>query len=353
MPRTLVINDREIADDAGCYVIAEIGHNHQGDLQKAKAMFSAAKDCGVDAVKLQKRDNRALFTQEMFDSAYQSENAYGPTYGTHREALEFGRDEYVELKAHAAELGLTFFATAFDLPSVDFLAGLDMPAFKVASADIVNVPLLRYMAQAGKPIILSTGGATWDDIERAHEALEPTGTPFAFLQCTATYPVEAEEMDLRVIETLRERFPDTVIGLSDHQNGIALAPVAYVLGARILEKHFTLNRAWKGSDQAFSLEPGGLRRMVRDLQRTRAAMGDGVKRVHATERAALFKMQKSLVAAVDLRAGHVLSDEDIAIKSPGGGLPPYRLDELIGRKLSSDVQRDQIISLDILGQSGE
>ena len=346
MSRQLSIDGRLISDESDCYVIAEIGHNHQGDLETAKAMFNTAKECGADAVKLQKRDNRTLFTREMYDSPYHSENAYGPTYGAHREALEFGRDEYVELKKHAGGVGITFFATAFDCPSADFLAALDMPAYKIASADVVNTPLLRYVADIGKPMVISTGGATLEDIERAYEAVAPINSQVCFLQCTATYPVEPEEMDLRVIETLRERFPDVVIGLSDHQNGVAMAPVAYVLGARVVEKHFTLNRAWKGSDQAFSLEPGGLRRMVRDLRRAKLAMGDGIKRAHESEQAALFKMAKSLVAAADLPENHALTREDVAIKAPGGGLAPHHIDELLGKRLIRAVKEDEFLRFD-------
>ena len=150
--RALRIDDVEIADEGDCYVIAEIGHNHQGSVEKAKQLFDEAKACGAHAVKLQKRDNRGLYTREMFNKPYENENSYGATYGEHREALEFGRAEYVELQAYAAEIGITFFATAFDLASADFLAELDMPAYKIASADLINTPLLRHVAAAGKPV---------------------------------------------------------------------------------------------------------------------------------------------------------------------------------------------------------
>lgn len=348
MSRMLEIDSRIISDDTDCYVIAEIGHNHQGDMAKAKLMFDAAKASGADAVKLQKRDNRALYTKEMFDSAYVSENAYAETYGLHREALEFGHDEYVELKRYAAGIGITFFATAFDLPSVDFLAELDMPAYKIASADVVNTPLIRYIAETGKPIVLSTGGASIEDVDRAWGTISAVNSQIAVLQCTASYPAEPEDMDLRVIETYRERYPDAVVGLSDHQNGIAMSTVAYVLGARVVEKHFTLNRAWKGTDQAFSLEPGGLTRLVRDLHRARVALGNGSKQIHDSERSALYKMTKSLVAHTNLPAGHTLDYGDIAIKSPGGGMEPYLLDEIIGRTLVRSMKQDEPFSPDAI-----
>src|SRR6476646_11034388 len=266
MSRSLTIDHSTITDDSDCYVIAEIGHNHQGSLEKCRDLFRAAKECGADAVKLQKRDNRSLYTRAMYDKPYENENSFGPTYGAHREALELGRDAYVELQRYAAELGVTFFATAFDVPSADFLAELDVPAYKIASGDLNNLPLLRYVARIGRPVIVSTGGATLDDVRRAADAIGEINPRLGILQCTATYPTEPEQMNLRVISSLREQFPEACIGLSDHYNGIAMAVAAYVLGARIIEKHFTLNHTWRGTDHALSLEPVGMRKMIRDLR---------------------------------------------------------------------------------------
>lgn len=349
MIRDLKIDGTHIHDDSDAYVIAEIGHNHQGSLQKAMDLFRAAKECGVHAVKLQKRDNRSLFTRAVYDMPYNNENSYGSTYGAHREALEFGRDEYLELKVYAAHLGLTLFATPFDFASADFLAKLDMPAYKIASGDLKNTPLLEYVAHLGKPMFVSTGGGSIEDVQRAYDTTMPINAQFCLLQCTASYPVEPEDMNLRVITTYRERFPDIVIGLSDHQNGIAMAIVGYVLGARVIEKHFTLNRSWKGTDHAFSLEPVGMRKLVRDLRRTRVALGDGVKRPLECETKPLLKMAKKLVAARDVPAGHVLTREDVAIKSPNDGLPPYELDNVIGRVTLRSLGEGQNISFDDLG----
>jgi sialic acid synthase len=348
--RRLVIDRTTINDDSDCYVIAEIGHNHQGDLKRCKELFRAAHEAGADAVKLQKRDNRSLYTREMYSKPYDNENSFGATYGEHREALEFGRAEYQELQRYARELGITFFATAFDVPSADFLAELDMPAHKIASGDLRNIPLLQYVAGFGKPVIVSTGGATVEDVERAYAAVMPINPHLCILQCTAGYPAAFEELDLRVITTYRELFPDAVIGLSGHDNGIAMAPVAYVLGARVVEKHFTLNRAAKGTDHSFSLEPVGLRKLVRDLQRVRVALGDGEKKVYPSEEGPILKMSKKLVAARDLPSGHVLRPEDVALKSPGDGLPPHMLDVVIGRTLLRPLRADDTIQLAALGQ---
>ncbi len=348
MNRELTIDGHRIADDTDCYVIAEIGHNHQGDLEKARQLFQRAKECGVHAVKLQKRDNRALYTGAMYDRPYDNENSFGRTYGEHREFLEFGRDQYVELQKTARQLGLTFFATAFDLPSADFLEKLDPPAYKLASGDLRNLPLLRHVARFQKPMIFSTGAASMTEVERAYEEVTAINPQVAILQCTASYPTEPEHMNLGVIDTFRRRFPDAVVGLSDHSNGIAMAVVAYMLGSRIVEKHFTLNHTWKGTDHALSLEPIGMHKLVRDLQRARTAVGDGSKRALSIEAGALAKMGKKLVAGRPLEAGHLIAEADIAIKSPGDGLAPTELELVLGRRLLRALDTDDAISLEVL-----
>ena len=348
--RQLIIGDRIISDDSDAYVIAEIGHNHQGSLKTAKELFQAAAECGVDAGKLQKRDNRSLYTREMYDKPYDNENSFGATYGEHREALEFGKSEYEELQAESDRLKLAFFSTAFDMKSADFLAELNTPAYKIASGDLKNIPLLRHVAKIGKPMIVSTGGGTMEDVQRAYDTITPINPRLCLMQCTCGYPAEFAELDLRVISTYREKFPEVVIGYSGHDNGIAMPVAAYMLGARIIEKHFTLNRAMKGTDHRFSLEPVGMKKMIRDLQRVRMALGDGRKKVYASEASPVLKMGKKLVAARDLPAGHVLTAADIAIKSPGDGLPPYHLDQIIGQALSRDVRADQSLTLELVGR---
>jgi sialic acid synthase len=342
--RELVIDGRRIADDSDCFVIAEIGHNHQGSVERAQELFVLAKQCGVDAVKLQKRDNRSLFTRKLYDTPYDNENSFGATYGAHREALELDAASYAELQACARELGLVFFATAFDEASADLLEELDLPAYKIASGDLRNTPLLRHVASFGKPLVVSTGGATLEDVDRAVETVTAINPQLCLLQCTAAYPAAVEELELGVITTYRERYPELVVGLSDHQDGIAMAPVAYMLGARVIEKHFTSSHTAKGTDHAFSLMPEGMRKLVRDLRRVPLAVGDGVKRPLASEAKPLQKMGKQLVASRDLPLGHVLDTGDLVAKSPAeGGLPPYALDELLGQTLVRPLSEDEPI----------
>jgi N-acetylneuraminate synthase/sialic acid synthase len=346
--RELAIEGTLIQEDGDCYIVAEIGHNHQGKLDTAKEMFRVAKECGADAVKLQKRDNRTLYTKGLYDRLYDNENSFGRTYGEHREALEFGWKEYQELNTYAKQIGITMFATAFDFPSADFLAELDVPAFKIASGDLTNIPLLTYIANFQKPMIVSTGGATMGDVQRAYDAIMPINGQLCLLQCTSGYPAAFEELNLSVITTYRQRFPNIIIGLSSHDNGIAMAVAGYMLGARVIEKHFTLNRAWKGTDHAFSLQPTGFRKLVRDLRRVRVAKGDGVKRIHESETKPMIKMSKKLVAARNLPAGHAIRPEDVAIKSPGDGMPPHEMDKVIGRVTVCALSADDDITFEVL-----
>jgi N-acetylneuraminate synthase/sialic acid synthase len=348
LARSLSIGQHQIGDEQDCFVIAEIGNNHQGKLETAIEMFQAAKQAGAQAVKLQKRDNRALYTRAMYEQPYDNPNSFGAVYGEHRDALELGAEAWGELAQVARDLKIEFFSTAFDFPSVDFIARFDPPAFKIASGDLTNIPLISYVAQQGKPVILSTGAGLLPDVDRAVEAILRFNSQLVLLQCTAEYPAQFEHLDLNVIGTYRGRYPEAVVGLSSHDNGIAMAVAAYVLGGRVIEKHFTLNRAMKGTDHAFSLEPEGMRKLVRDLRRTRIALGDGEKHLYPEESAALRKMGKSLVAARDLPSGHILRGEDIAIKSPASGLPPFRFDALVGLELKAPMLTDEPFPADLL-----
>jgi sialic acid synthase len=292
--RELIIDGTRIADDEDCYVIAEVGHNHGGSVEKCKDLFDAAKWAGANAVKLQKRENKTLYTEEFYNSPYNSEHAYGKTYGEHREALEFDFAQYDLLKCYAEAIGLTFFATAFDVPSADFLAALKVPAIKIASGDLTNDALLMRCEKIGVPLIVSTGGCEQFDIDYMMAAFKPA----AVLHCTSGYPASYDELNLAVIPAFREQF-SCVVGWSGHDTGIAMSPVAYALGARIIEKHFTLDRSSKGTDQAMSLEPKGFAHMVENLRLCKRALGDGVKRRYASEVAPLAKQWKNEDGKID------------------------------------------------------
>ncbi|MCG8429561.1 MAG: N-acetylneuraminate synthase family protein, partial [Candidatus Omnitrophica bacterium] len=246
---------------------------------------------------------------------------------------EFGRDEYLELKTYAKALGIIFFSTPFDFKSVDFLEELDMPLYKIASADCTNTPLIKYVVETGKPVIVSTGGTSWREIDLVEELLNDN---CAILHCVSSYPTQPEEMNLNIIPMMIERY-DLEIGLSDHYNGICMAEAAYVLGATIIEKHFTLNHSWRGSDHALSLEPQGLESLVNNINRIKLALGDTEKYVLPSEKAAISKLGKSIWPKYHIKAGTLLGECDFDIKSPGGGLPPYRIYDVEGKVSVNDL----------------
>lgn len=304
--RELTIAGHRIADDTDAWVCAELGSNHGGSVATCKEMIRVAASCGVQAVKMQKRDMATWAERNpgLWESPYNSEHSFGATYGAHRAALEFGWEEYVECKAYAESLGLAFFATAFDVPSVVFLVELGVPAIKIASGSITDHKLLMAAESSDIPLIISTGGATPSEVDRAvrrmwefsRDALSVAA--HALLMCTSLYPCPADRLNLRVVETMRNRYPGTVIGFSDHQDGIDMAPVAYAVGARIFEKHVTLSHSMKGSDHAMSLEPHGLEMYVRSLRHAHEALGDGVKRRYEGEAAALVKQGRTDLVGV-------------------------------------------------------
>lgn len=291
--RTLAINGRLIGDDQPAYVIAEIGHNHGGSVEVAKQMIRIASACGADAAKFQVRDNQNLYSDALLNQPYENENSYGKTYGLHREALELSERALFQCMREADASKIACFATAFDEASADKIMRVGMPAIKIASGGLTDIPLLKHVASMHVPIILSTGGGTMKEIDKAVETIVSRHTQLAVLHCVAAYPVrDWAQHNLRVIAALRDEYPTLVIGWSGHDNGIALAVAAYTLGARVIEKHFTLARDSKGTDHAFSLEPGGLSKLCRDLQRAHAAMGDGIKRYLPSEVAPIAKMRR-------------------------------------------------------------
>lgn len=346
--KTISIGKGKISDKGPCYVIAEIGHNHQGNLETACKMIQVAAGYGVQAVKLQKRDNKSLYTKAFYNKPYDNENSYGATYGEHREFLEFGRDQYRVLKKCAEDNGVEFMSTAFDFKSVDFLEELGINSYKIASADVTNTPLLKYIAKIGKPMIVSTGAATLEEITIAYDAIRQYNNKICLLHCIAGYPTEYHNLNLKVIETLIKEFPEAIIGYSGHDNGILAPVLAYMLGATVVEKHFTLNRSWKGTDHRFSLEPEGLRKMVRDLRRVDIALGDGKRVIYDFEVEPRKKMGKGIYASKALRAGSIITWEAISLKTPTNGVPAYMAEKMIGKKLKIDVEEESTLSFEIL-----
>lgn len=286
---TVSIGSRVIGGGRPAYVIAEIGLNHNGDVDIAKKLIDVAARAGADAVKFQKRTPEISTPEHMRDVP--RETPWGEmSYLDYRRRVEFGRDEYVEIGDHATMLGLDWFASPWDVPSVAFLEDLGVVAHKVASASLTDTELLVALRETGKPVILSTGMSTIEQIDRA---LDTLGTDrVVLMHATSTYPLEPEEANLRVIATLRDRYPGVPVGYSGHERGLQISLAAVAIGAVAVERHITLDRTMWGSDHAASLEPTGLEHLVRDIRVIERATGDGVKRVFDSERAPMAKLRR-------------------------------------------------------------
>lgn len=344
MSNKIILDNFEVTQESLPYVIAEIGHNHQGSLDKCKELFVKAKNAGANAVKLQKRDNKKLFTKKFFNSEYNSNNSYGKTYGEHRDKLEFGNFEYTELFKFSKEIGITMFATPFDFYSLEFLEKFDCPFYKVASSDITFVQLIQKIADTGKPIIISTGYSSFQDIDRILNNIS-FKNEVAFLQCSSVYPANSDQINLNIIPEMMKKFPKNIIGYSGHDSGIVIPIAAYMKGARIIEKHFTLSRALKGSDHAMSLEPDGLLKMCNGFAKVKASLGSNIKEKMSCENKFMYKMKKSIVSSKSLKKQHILSYSDLDFKVHGNGLECYQADQLIGKKLNKDIDEEHAITL--------
>jgi N-acetylneuraminate synthase len=288
MARTVRIGDRLVGEGQPCFVIAEIGINHNGDLELAKRLIDSSKKAGADAVKFQKRTVEVVYTAE--ELARPRENPFGQTNGELKRGLEFGHAEYAEIDRYCREQGLLWFGSCWDEGSVDFMEQFNPPCYKIASACLTDDALLRHHHKMGRPVILSTGMSTMEQIRHAVRVLDTDD--LILLHCTSTYPSAPEELNLRVISTLIKEFPHHPIGYSGHEVGLQTTVAAAALGSCVVERHITLDRAMWGSDQAASVEPQGFERMVRDIRAVEAALGDGIKRVYDGERPIIAKLRR-------------------------------------------------------------
>ena len=340
---TLQLGSKTVGGSEPTYIIAEIGINHQGEVGIAKKLIKEAALAGANAVKFQKRSIKRILTHAGLEMPYDNRNSFGKTYGEHKKALELSESDYRELQAFATAQQVDFIASGWDEESIDFLDNLGVPFFKMASADLTNIPLLIHTAKKNKPMILSTGMANMEMVETAVNAIEPYQVPLCLLQCTSTYPSVFEEVNLGVIDTFRQRYPAAVIGYSGHELGIAITEAAVALGAKIVERHFTLDRTMKGGDHAASLEPGGFSKLVRDIRHIEAAMGGSSKEVQESEAPIYKKLAKSIVSQVALPSGTVLTRDMLTTKGPGTGISPARMDDLIGKTVTRDIDVDVVL----------
>ncbi len=326
------------------YIIAEAGVNHNGDLDLAFQLADVAKASGADAVKFQTFQALLLATPSAGKAAYQERTVSGDeSQLAMLSRLELNANAHRLLIEHCRRIGIQFLSSPFDTASVDLLDSLGVPLYKIPSGEITNFPYLRHVGRKKRPVILSTGMSTLGDVEEAIETLREAGAgDLTLLHCVTEYPAPYSEINLRAMLTLKASFGFPV-GYSDHTPGIDIAIAAAALGAEVIEKHFTLNRASPGPDHAASLEPDELRQMVVSIRHVEVALGNGIKTPAPCEIPNRSVARKSVVAAHPLAQGHRITAEDLTLKRPGNGLAPKFLSALIGRTLRKDVARDDLL----------
>ncbi len=330
------IGDRPIGADHPTYVIAEIGINHNGDVNLAKELIDAAAEAEVDAVKFQKRHLPSLYREDVLNETHKFEQNFQYMIPLLKQ-VELEEDDLADLKAYTEEKGMDFICTPFDAPSVELLTRLGIRAFKIASADLNNLELLDLVADQGKPMLVSTGMSQPEEIEKAVALLQGRGVPFALLHCRSVYPVWPREVNLRMINRL-SRF-GCPVGYSGHELGIVIPLVAASMGASIIEKHITLDKNLPGPDHKISLEPHELKRLVRDIRVADQAMGHEKRFLLRGEILNRELFGKSLMASEDISAGCCVTRERIRVQGPGKGLSPARLDDLVGKTLCRTLKK--------------
>lgn len=325
------------------FVIAEVGQNHQGELDLARRYIKEFAEIGADAIKFQTRNNRFLFADCAYNKPYNSENAFSEVYGLHREHLELDPDWLATLKTDCHEAGVKFMSTPFDEPSLDLLCDVGVDIIKIASFDLGNLPFINRVARKGIPVVISIGGGKLSQIRESVAVLSEHLDEIAVLHCVSEYPCEHDRLGLDNIELLANEFPHCTIGLSDHFNGIISGPIAYMKGARVFEKHITLNRAWKGTDHTFSLSHHGFRNFVRDIRRVPEMMP--FKPDHELGTEMVFqKLGKSVVAGRDLMAGEELTLENLSGKIFGEQHIPVReTNRILGKVVNKPIAMGDLI----------
>lgn len=327
------------------FFIAEAGINHNGSLENAKKLVDLAKRAGADCVKFQKRTVSRILTKAGLDRPYTSENSFAETYGEHKKFLEFSFDQFRELKKYCDEVGIMMTASGWDEESVDFLYELGVPFFKMASADLTNFPLLEHTAKKGLPMFISTGMSNLEEVIKAYELISVYNPKICVMQCTSSYPTRDEDINLKVIETYQKTFRGAVIGYSGHEKGIAISLGAVALGAKVVERHFTLDRTMKGGDHAASLEEPGLTKLIRDIRVIETALGSTEKRRLNAEIPCFIKLAKSIVSTRKISKGETITRDMLTTKGPGDGLSPTMLTYIVQKRAvaTKDIEEDTVI----------
>ncbi|MCK5039248.1 MAG: N-acetylneuraminate synthase [Thermoplasmata archaeon] len=340
------ISDKMVGDDEPCFIIAEAGVNHNGKVELAKDLIDIAIEAGADAVKFQTFKTDSTISQNAEKAEYQKETTGKGSQYDMVKKLELTEKDFQTLAEYAKDKGIIFLSTPYDKESVDILEHLDIPAFKIGSGEITNFPLLRYIAEKRKPIIISTGMAVLEEVEEAIQILKVGGAEdIVILHCITSYPAKMEELNLRVITTLKNSF-DCIVGYSDHSRGIYAPIIAVALGACVIEKHFTLDNNMLGPDHRASLEPVELKQMVDAIRTTELSLGHEIKEPTLEEIGIKKVARRSIVARIDISKGTVFTEDVLDVKRPGTGLSPKHMDEIIGKVAKKDIKRDELILMD-------
>ena len=326
------------------FIIAEAGDNHNGSRELAFRLIDKAVEAGADCVKFQTFVTDEVISKRAEKAEYQKA-ATGSDESQYQmvKKLELSFEQFRELQKYAEERGITFLSTPFDIPSVEFLDSINIPCFKIPSGEITNLPYLIKIAETGRDVIMSTGMAELNEIESAINILREHGSgDISLLHCNTEYPTPYEDVNLRAMSTLKEKF-GVRVGYSDHTQGIEVPIAAVALGAEIIEKHFTLDHNMEGPDHKASLEPDELKQMVDGIRKTEKALGNGIKTASPSEKKNIQIARKSIVARRDIKKGEILTEENLAVKRPGNGISPMRWYEVIGTKAIRDFSEDEMI----------
>ncbi len=327
------------------YIIAEAGVNHNGDVNLAYKLIDVAKEAGVDCIKFQTFKSHNLVSKIAQKADYQKTTTGDGSQKDMLKQLELSYNEFLGLKEYCDNIGIDFLSTPFDFESIDFLNSLDMPFWKIPSGEVTNYPYLVALATTGKPVVMSTGMCDIKEIEDALKTLKENGTKeIKLLHCNTEYPTPFEDVNLRALQSMRERF-NLEIGYSDHTKGIEVPIAAVALGATIIEKHFTLDRNMEGPDHKASLEPDELKRMVKAIRHIESSMGTGEKKPSPSELKNIPIARKSIVAKKDISEGEIFTIDNITVKRPGTGISPMKWNEVLGMKAVKSFREDDLIEL--------
>jgi sialic acid synthase SpsE len=342
------IGTRYVGNGHPVFIIAEVGINHNGDVELAEKLIDAACDAGAQAVKFQKRTTSEILTKEGLNKPYSSLHAYGSTYGEHRDKLELSEKDYLRLKKYCDKKGILFFASVWDQRSVDFMEKMKVDAYKIPSADTINIPLLEYVAKKNKPVLLSSGMNTFEEAEFAVRTVSSINKKIILFHCLSLYPSPEEKINLKFMNVLQQRFHPIPVGYSGHEMEFMPTYVAVSMGACIIERHLTLDKKMKGSDHAASLEPGQFKQLVAGIRQIEAILGKPEKVMFDELKPLREKLAKSIVTKRKICKGTKITKDMLTIKGPGNGISPVDINKLIGRVAKIDLDEDVVIPKDAL-----